>query len=200
MSGKRGKSMFCEKCGKEVEETWNQCPYCSHPLKDNGNARTVEDTVEIPKFESRADLKKYLTEGAWGSDKRNVVAFYGSYAISGDLFKVLQPGEVPEQFVDGYIKNIFSPLKHLRFFRNYIVCTNQRIIYYETGRKIFKLLPFLRRVKSFAYQDIKDVQAKKRVGLYSGSISLVLENKEYRFVVLSMDYAEKIREIVNAKR
>lgn len=45
MSGKRGKSMFCEKCGKEVEETWNQCPYCSHPLKDNGNAKVAEQDV-----------------------------------------------------------------------------------------------------------------------------------------------------------
>lgn len=38
-------SMFCENCGKEVEETWNQCPYCSHPLKDNGNAKVAEQDV-----------------------------------------------------------------------------------------------------------------------------------------------------------
>lgn len=47
MSGKRGKSMFCEKCGKEVEETWNQCPYCSHPLKDNGNAKVAEQAETV---------------------------------------------------------------------------------------------------------------------------------------------------------
>lgn len=47
MSGKRGKSMFCENCGKEVEETWNQCPYCSHPLKDNGNAKVAEQAEAV---------------------------------------------------------------------------------------------------------------------------------------------------------
>lgn len=47
MSGKRGKSMFCENCGKEVEETWNQCPYCSHPLKDNGNAKVAEQAETV---------------------------------------------------------------------------------------------------------------------------------------------------------
>ena len=40
-------SMFCENCGKEVEETWNQCPYCSHPLKDNGNAKVVEQAETV---------------------------------------------------------------------------------------------------------------------------------------------------------
>ena len=47
MSGKRGKNMFCENCGKEVEETWNQCPYCSHPLKDNGNAKVAEQAETV---------------------------------------------------------------------------------------------------------------------------------------------------------
>ena len=40
-------SMFCENCGKEVEETWNQCPYCSHPLKDNGNAKVAEQAETV---------------------------------------------------------------------------------------------------------------------------------------------------------
>lgn len=39
--------MFCENCGKEVEETWNQCPYCSHPLKDNGNAKVAEQAETV---------------------------------------------------------------------------------------------------------------------------------------------------------
>ena len=40
-------SMFCENCGKEVEETWNQCPYCSHPLKDNSNVKVAEQDETV---------------------------------------------------------------------------------------------------------------------------------------------------------
>lgn len=39
--------MFCENCGKEVEETWNQCPYCSHPLKDNSNVKVAEQDETV---------------------------------------------------------------------------------------------------------------------------------------------------------
>ncbi len=40
-------STLCENCGKEVEETWNQCPYCSHPLKDNSNVKVAEQDETV---------------------------------------------------------------------------------------------------------------------------------------------------------
>ena len=30
--------MFCEKCGKEVDEKWSVCPNCGAQINDNNNA------------------------------------------------------------------------------------------------------------------------------------------------------------------
>ena len=34
--------MFCKKCGKEVEDTWNKCPYCGEELKESKTKEVLQ--------------------------------------------------------------------------------------------------------------------------------------------------------------
>lgn len=190
--------MYCQYCGKEVEENWIKCPYCGKSLNDDLNEKEAIENSDV-KFTSREDLKKYLTEHAWSTEKKGVVAWYGSASVSKDLFTVLENTEIPEYFYHAYKKSILGFLKNTRFFRNYIVCTGKRLVFYERGSQILKLIPFLKSVISIPYQDITGIEIKKRFGIYSGLIVIGTKNKQYQFVMLSYKDAESLKELLTRR-
>ena len=189
--------MFCQYCGKEVEEDWNRCPYCGSALnEETEEAEMIEGPAERVMFQNRDELKEYLVSQAWSSEKRGVVTWYGGNSISKDLFPILNPGEIPENFCHAYRNSVIGFLKSTRFFRNYIVCTNQRFIFYERGSRIFKLIPLFKKVISISYQEITGMEAKKRIGIYSGAVEISTSAKRYKFAVMSFKAAGELKDFI----
>lgn len=61
-------------------------------------------------------------------------------------------------------------------FRNYIACTNRRLLYIEGIRpNAFRVLTFLRTAICIPYKEIIYVSSDKRKGIHSGEIVLKLK-------------------------
>lgn len=192
--------MFCVKCGKELQEEWIICPNCGTVLKekcDENNLKTDLNEGDS-KIRSREEIKGELIAGAF-SDKSGVILSYGASAVSKDMTKELCPGEEILWFCHAYRNSILGQLKNLRMFRNYIVCTNQRMIYIETGCMAFSLIPFLRKVISFPYKEITNVVSDKRLGIFSGKMIIESASRKSNFAIIDRGSAEELRDFIKNK-
>lgn len=194
--------MFCRKCGNEVEEEWKVCPNCGEVLASKKSAENLSVETGKKNYEkkSRADIKEELTKEIF-SEKGGVVLGYGTGAISKDMARILQTNEEMLRFFYAFRTSIIGHIKSLRMFRDYAVCTNQRIVYIEVGNRAFSLLPFLRKTISIKYDEIQNIVVGKRVGIFSGKIVLECNNTTVNLAVTSAKEAEEIKAfLIDRKR
>lgn len=190
--------MFCTNCGKELQDGWIMCPNCGTRLGEDDK----EDDVSLDlsrndaKTKSRDEIKAELISGAF-SVENGVILFYGAGTISRDLVRILHPGEKVLNFCHAFRNSILGQFKSLRMFRDYMVCTNQRLIYIESGNRVFSLVPFFRKTISFPYNEIVNVVSDKRLGLFSGGIVIESVNKKNSFAVINRKSAEELRDFLN---
>lgn len=194
--------MFCSNCGNEIQEEWINCPNCGVALKNVENKKEEINNndykEEVSKPRSRDDIKAELIGQAF-SEKGGVVIFYGAGGISRDMARVLNPNEKMLSFYHAHRSSILGQMKGSRMFRSYIVCTDQRFIYIESGRMSFSLIPFFRKTVSVPYQDITNVSTDKRLGIYSGKIMIESSNKKISLAMLDNDDAMKLEEFLKSK-
>ena len=87
-------------------------------------------------------------------------------------------------------------LKESKMFRNYMVCTDRRLIYIETGRMAFSLLVFLRNVVACPYHEISNVQPGKRVGIYSGKVLMECNGRKMNYAMMDSKDAEELADFL----
>lgn len=188
--------MFCTNCRKEIEKEWVRCPNCGTPLGVNKNDKDERNiSKDNQNTKSRDEIKKELIEGAF-SDKSGVILSYGAGGISRDLVRILWPREEILSFCHAYRNSIMGQCKNFRMFRNYIVCTNLRMIYVENGRRAFSLLPFFRKVISFPFNEIENITIDKRLGIYSGKMIVESSGKKNNFALIDRNSAEELRDFL----
>lgn len=142
--------MFCKNCGMEIQEEWKMCPNCGNALKADQSAAGIEkkyvDDEQKKRKKTREEIKDELNNKMF-LQEGGVVLWYGSGAISRDLEKLLRPGEDVKCFYHAYRSSLLGAVKssNVRMFREYMVCTDQRLIYYETGRTTLSLVPLLKK-------------------------------------------------------
>ncbi len=56
--------MFCEKCGKEVDEKWSVCPNCGAQINDNNNAEKT-GMLSVQNGEKKNKVKKPIFKRVW---------------------------------------------------------------------------------------------------------------------------------------
>ncbi len=196
--------MFCTGCGKELQEGWVVCPGCGKAVNQGGTTLPADSTLSpgsgalTPR--TREELKDELMGTAFTA-KGSVVLFYGASGISRDLERVLQPGEEIIQFYHANRNSLIGQIKSLKMFRDYMVCTSQRLLYIESGRMAFSLIPFFRKVIAIPYQEVVRVEPGKRLGIYSGKLIVEKQSKRMNFAMLnSKDAAELADYLMEKKR
>lgn len=194
-------AVFCVKCGKELQEEWIMCPNCGMACDErcNDNNLKVDLYENDTKTRNREELKAELIAGAF-SDKSGVILSYGASGISRDLVKELHSGEEILSFCHAYRNSVLGQFKSLRMFRDYIVCTNQRLIYIEAGSMAFSLIPFFRKVISFPYERITNVSSDKRLGIFSGKMIIESIDRKSNFAIIDRESAEELRNFINDMR
>lgn len=201
--------MFCRNCGRELKEEWKSCPFCGYSLDSPPNEKNDESnsgkamsqkTIK-PCGQTKDELKNYLVSFAFSKESGGVVLMYGASGIANDLIKVLNSEEIIEKIVHAHIISVLGIIKGSRFFRRYLVKTNQRIIYIETGVKIYSILPFLKKKLLISYPEIQSVSSDKRIGIYSGKMIIELKsNKKYTFSVIDKKTADELVENIKQKK
>lgn len=194
--------MFCKNCGSEIQQEWSVCPKCGTSLGEIDNVEEKDTSNPDKKISgqmTRDELKEELVNSAF-SEKGGVVLAYGARAISKDLVRILNPDEEIVCFYHADRSSLLGFLKPARMFREYLVCTNQRMVYIENGTKIFSLLPFLKTEISFPYKDIGDVTVGKRIGIFSGKVTVESNKRNMAFAVTNIKSAEEIKELLLKNR
>lgn len=191
--------MFCRSCGNQIEEGWKVCPNCGVELQQSKSVESTYDESANTVPKNRKELKKELVDGAF-KEGGNGILFMGAGKISKDLVKILQPGEKAIQFYRAYRNSLLGQLKSLRMFRNYMVCTSQRLIYVETGEGVFSLFPFLRKIISYPYHEVISAEPGKRVGIYSGKIIINSRGSQMNFAMIDSEDAEKLASYLMDKK
>ena len=191
--------MFCRNCGEQLEEGWRSCPKCGIMLvgEEKPEAPNVEKGITMTKI--RKELKEELIKSAFTS-KGSVVLFYGASGISKDLEKVLLAGEEIIRFYHAYRNSAIGYMKSFRMFRDYMVCTDRRLIYIETGRMAFSLLAFLRKVVACPYHEVSNVQPGKRVGIYSGKVLMECNGRKMNYAMMDSKDAEELADFLTEMR
>lgn len=191
--------MFCEKCGQELKEGWVNCPNCGAEI-NNGNKENnpvIQPITNNYKTRTRAEIKEELLGKAF-QEKGSVVLLEGANGISKDLVKVLEPGEKIVAFYYARRMSLIALLKKGRMFRNYIVCTNRRLIYIEGIRPLgFRMFTFLETAICIPYNEITEVQSYGRTGIYSGELSIKSKDKTRSYAVSNQKIAVELEEFLN---
>ena len=47
---------FCRECGKEVQEDWVTCPYCSHPIGPPSDKKSIQDSAVVGNVDQSTSL------------------------------------------------------------------------------------------------------------------------------------------------
>lgn len=196
--------MFCRNCGNEIEEEWKVCPKCGIILKN----KKVEDIEQENNLDSnkmaddnknRKEMKEELLGKAFSGESGGVILAYGANSISKDMVKILGPGEEAIFFYHAEKLSITRWLKGARAFNTYIVCTNQRFIYVERANGTLWLIPFLTKIISMPYNEILNVTAGKKIGIFSGKIELSNAKKKICFAVTDSKSAAELQEFLIVK-
>ena len=188
--------MFCKNCGSQLEEGWKACPNCGETLGKIESSVSADTNLSV---KSRQELKNELS-GAALRTAGGVVSWYGSNRISKDLIKVLQPGEEIIKLFHAYRNSLAGQLKNERMFRKYMVCTNKRLIYIESGCKVLALIPFFWKVVSYPYHEIISAEPGKRVGIYSGKIIINSQKGQVNFAMMDNKDAVELSNYLMEKR
>lgn len=190
--------MFCTRCGKEIQEGWIHCPNCGAVVQNQEGGKQSRQSADS---RSRDEIKAELLNKAFSGKGGGVVLFEGANGISKDMEKILYPEEQVICLYSAYRIFFIGSLKSGRNFRTYIVCTEQRFIYMETGRWFLSMLSFLKKTISIPYNEIINVSAYTRLGIYSGRLNLEIINGKIGFATTDERSAIELREfIINKKR
>lgn len=179
--------MYCPNCGRKLEDGWNHCPYC---VEIDSNSQSTEISGKVYKL-TKKDMEhelKNLKQNAGG-----VLFMYGTSAVAKDLLSVLDQNENVICLENAYRNGILGSSKQGMKFRNYMVYTDKRMLYFEKARMVLSLLPFLHKIISVPYDMIQEVEARKRVGIFSGALDIKTHEKCYSFQVGNLKTAEELK-------
>lgn len=192
--------MFCKNCGNKIQLEWSVCPQCGAALKENEkieekNSSDIDE--RIFKKKTRDEIKEELLKSIF-QENGSVVICHGANGISKDLAKVLEPGEEILQFYHAFRNSVWGQVKSSGMFRNYMVCTNRRLIYIERIRPIaFRVFVFLKTTICIPYKEITDTASDKRIGIYSGKLIIESCNKKMNFAIINHKDAIELEEFLN---
>ena len=131
----------------------------------------------------------------------SVVLLYGANGISKDLERVLEPGEEILRFYSAFRNSIGGYFKKSSMFRNYIACTNRRLLYIEGIRPIaFRVLTFLRTAICIPYKEIIYLSSDKRKGIHSGKIVIETKDKKMKYAIISYKDAVELEGFINSMK
>lgn len=194
--------MFCRNCGQELKEDWIRCPNCGMPL--NGRKDNNPSDMPAPSagtyngVRDRQKIKDELLE-LYKSQKDAVIAYFGTGEITRDMERILEPGEEMLKFEHAFRTSVTGQVKTLRMFRNYIAFMDRRLVYVESGRRAFSFIPFLRKQVSIPYREIQGIDTGKRLGIFSGTLTIWHSGRKLGLAVTNVKEAEELREFLQMK-
>lgn len=194
--------MFCRNCGQELKEGWVSCPNCGMSLnrkEENEHQGLSEPSMET--YSGVRDRKQIKEELAalYKTQKDSVIIFWGTGEISRDMERILEPGERMQKFEHAFRTSVIGQIKSLRIFRNYIAFMDRRLVYVESGRRAFSFIPFLRKQISIPYHEIQRIDTGKRLGIFSGTLTIWYARGKLALAVSNMKEAEEIKEFLQTK-
>ena len=194
--------MFCRNCGQELKEGWVSCPNCGMPLnreEENKHQDLSEPSLEqYSGVRDRKQIKEELAE-LYKTQKDPVIIFFGTGEISRDMERILEPGERMQKFEHAFRTSVIGQIKSLRIFRNYIAFMDRRLVYVESGRRAFSFLPFLRKQVSIPYHKIQRIDTGKRLGIFSGTLTIWYSGRKLALAATNMKEAEEIKAFLQTK-
>lgn len=207
--------MFCANCGYKNEEGARFCGQCGKPMieerdmfkenQDNNKVFENEKNIEVDNKinfniqRTKSSLKQELLDMAGEEKAGNVIWTDGASNIAKDLIKVLRDNEKIISLVYAKKVSLLTGLRVLlgRHGREYMVCTNQRIIYVEGIKDlILNHIPPFHRTISIPYQEIGNVTVEKRIGIYSGKLGLQRKGNMDYWNVSDEQSALYLREVI----
>ena len=194
--------MFCRKCGQELKEGWVSCPNCGMSLnrkEESGDQGLAGPSMET--YSGVRDRKQIKEELAalYKNQKDPVIIFWGTGEISRDMERILEPGEKMQKFEHAFRTSVIGQVKSLRIFRNYIAFMDRRLVYVESGRRAFSFIPFLRKQISIPYREIQRIDTGKRLGIFSGTLTIYYARGKVALAVSNMKEAEEIKAFLQTK-
>lgn len=157
---------------------------------------------ESLRVRTREEIENVLSKMQSNGIGTSVIFGYGSGPMSKDLANILEPGEEIIRVYYAKSTSVWSRIKNILFhLRQYMVCTNHRLLYVEGVMAIaFRMFTFLKTAVCIPYKDITRVISEKRVGIYSGKLTIESNGKETTYTIVSHKDAEEIEAFVNAMR
>lgn len=70
---------------------------------------------------------------------------WGQAPVARDLYETINDNEQVIQVLSARKHSLLQVFKGTKFIRSYLAITNQRIIYVESGQRIFSFIPFLKK-------------------------------------------------------
>lgn len=209
--------MFCVNCGYKNEEGARFCEHCGKPMagvantpnESQNNSQTFknEKNIAVEIYENfsiqrtKKSLKQELLDMAGEENAGNVIWTDGASNIAKDLIGVLKDNEKIISLVYAKKASVLTGFRVLlgRYGREYMVCTNQRIIYVEGIKDlILNHIPPFHRTISIPYQEIGNVIVEKRTGIYSGKLGLQRKGNMAYWNVIDEQSALYLKELIES--
>lgn len=209
--------MFCVNCGQKNEEGARFCEHCGKPMvgvtnipkESQNNSQTFknEKNIAVETYENfsiqrtKKSLKQELLDMAGEENAGNVIWTDGASNIAKDLIGVLKDNEKIISLVYAKKASVLTGFRVLlgRYGREYMVCTNQRIIYVEGIKDlILNHIPPFHRTISIPYQEIGNVIVEKRTGIYSGKLGLQRKGNMAYWNVIDEQSALYLKELIES--
>ncbi len=179
------------------------------PKESQNNSQTFknEKNIAVETYENfsiqrtKKSLKQELLDMAGEENAGNVIWTDGASNIAKDLIGVLKDNEKIISLVYAKKASVLTGFRVLlgRYGREYMVCTNQRIIYVEGIKDlILNHIPPFHRTISIPYQEIGNVIVEKRTGIYSGKLGLQRKGNMAYWNVIGEQSALYLKELIES--
>ena len=116
------------------------------------------------------------------------MSLWGQAPVARDLYETINDNEQVIQVLSARKHSLLQVFKGTKFIRSYLAITNQRVIYVESGQRIFSFIPFLKKkiiVNRWAAAfDVRKNKSLDRI-FYPEVLEIKTEGKYYEIPVVS---------------